>query len=463
MRAGVEVAVAKVGVVTILALGVVAMFLVYVRGALVSGEKFTVYVNFDNSRGLQQGDPVRMLGVKIGEVEAVEITPLRKAQAKLAILRRYPLHAKYLFRVATSGLIQERFVEVVPTEPGMEGLLLEDGATVSGASSSDLSDLLLAGQDLIRNLDQTSRQVQAVLGNKEIAAGLQRALDGFANAAASAAELTDAGAAIARQSQPLTLAILEQFRLAAADVRRSTARLRAALEEGGTVESAQGIIRNAEETTENVDRLTKALADLASDPETQQRLKESVTAVHEAALTLQRVSADLEVFSGKLREAAPSVPRLAARAEEVADTAVALKQSLNPPDIRGDFRVVYSAKADRSFSTGSLDVISAEDRFLRLGIDDIGEESAVNIQIGERQQLGTLRYGLVRSRLGLGFDLQLPRRGSLSLDLFDPNALRGDILASVPLVLGDSDLSLVAGMRDLGQGNLYVVGARLQR
>ncbi|GAH80486.1 unnamed protein product, partial [marine sediment metagenome] len=99
----------------------------------------------------------------------------------------------------------------------------------------------------------------------------------------------------------------------------------------------------------------------------------------------------------------------------------------------------------------------------RLGMDDIGEENDVNVQIGDRQDRYTLRYGIVRSRLGFGVDFSLPRRTTLSLDIFDPNNLRADLLANIPVVPGRDDWNILVGARDLGEDELFVGGVRLKR
>lgn len=202
---------------------------------------------------------------------------------------------------------------------------------------------------------------------------------------------------------------------------------------------------------------------MVSSPQVKLELRSTLSNIHDASLSLKSIGENLEAFSGKLREAAPAVPRVVKEAESLATTTEQIRERLKPPEIHGNFSVAYSGKASRSFSTGSLDISTTPDRFLRLGIDDIGEQSTVNIQLAERQRLGVLRYGLVRSRLGLGFDLGRPNRPSLSLDLFDPNRLRADVTADVPLIVGGTTWGLLVGVRDAGGENLFVVGARARR
>src|SRR5258706_5079498 len=61
----------KVGVLILVALGLLAGFVV-VMGGLSFQPTYTVYVDFDNPGGLKTGAPVRIAGVKVGRVAAVE-------------------------------------------------------------------------------------------------------------------------------------------------------------------------------------------------------------------------------------------------------------------------------------------------------------------------------------------------------------------------------------------------------
>jgi phospholipid/cholesterol/gamma-HCH transport system substrate-binding protein len=459
----------KVGLITLLAIALLAVFTFYLRGSLLPGRTFTLYVVFDNARGLQRGDPVRMVGVKIGEVRRVGFTPEgHQAQAELAIAREVEgrpvrLYRNYVFQIASAGLIQERFIEVMPSEVGEEGLLLPDQAKVIGVTGPDLASLLAAGREVLANLNLASRRVTAVLSDQAVISKVNQTISGFAEAAEGATRVIADAAKLLEESQPQARAILTQLSLAAANLESSTKTLRRGIEQGTTLAhlaEAAGSIRDA---GAEADRLLTDLRAMVTSPRAKLELSETLSAIHGAALSMYQVGADLVVFSEELRKAAPSVPVVAKQAERVSTTVTQLQERLKPPEIQGNFRVLYSGEAGRTFSTGSLDFTTSKDRFLRLGIDDIGEESTVNVQLGEQQRRGALRYGLVRSRLGLGYDLLLSRRALLSVEVFDPNRLRADILADVPMILGTGDLGIMAGVRDLGEENLFVFGARLRR
>jgi phospholipid/cholesterol/gamma-HCH transport system substrate-binding protein len=460
MRTGTEI---KVGLITVLAIVLVVAYTFYVREFRARAATYTVNVTFDDARGLQRGDQVRMVGVKIGEVRSVEISPSLKAAVELAIYRQHALYSHYKFQIATSGIIQERFVEVIPQPQDPYAVQIKDGGTVEGITTPGFSQLLAAGGDVLENLNRTSRQLNVVLADQQLLAGVRQALRSFSTAASAAAKLAESTAALTEQSQPEILATLKGLKMAVSDLRAMSAELRAQLAEGAALEDLQQTAHHAREAAANAERVTAALAELTSDAQLQQQVREAVSAVHEAAESAKRVGEDLEVFSGELREVAPAVPKVAQEVEKIAGTTAALRDRLKPPEINAAFDVLYSSDADHTFPSARLDLKTSDDTFLRFGIDDIGEESDVSIQLGERQRSAVLRYGLFRSSLGVGFDFDLPRDGVLSVDLFDPNEPRADILADVPLVMGRPDWRVVTGFRDVGDDEIFVGGIRLKR
>ena len=160
MRTGSEV---RVGVITVLAILLMAAYVFYIRGYRAAADTYKVCVTFQDARGLQRGDPVRMVGVKIGEVATVEINMRLKADVTLTVDKRYELYENYRFQIATSGLIQERFVEVIPEPPNPYVEKMKDGSCVEGVLQPSLSDLVAVGAQVLDNLNRTSRSLNVVL------------------------------------------------------------------------------------------------------------------------------------------------------------------------------------------------------------------------------------------------------------------------------------------------------------
>ena len=142
----------KVGVLILVALGLLAGFVV-IMGGLSFEPTYTVYVKFDNPGGLQSGAPVKISGVKVGRVSEIQFRggmidpatgePEAPIRVVAKIEKRYEkaIHENARFFVTSQGVLGEMFLAI---EPGSHDRpLLQDGTVVQGVSPPRL-DLLLA-------------------------------------------------------------------------------------------------------------------------------------------------------------------------------------------------------------------------------------------------------------------------------------------------------------------------------
>jgi phospholipid/cholesterol/gamma-HCH transport system substrate-binding protein len=142
----------KVGVLIVVALGLLAGFVV-VMGGLSFQPTYTINVDFDNPGGLKTGAPVRIAGVKIGRVAAVDFRggkvpihagerePLIRVVAALESQFKTSVYENSKWFVTTQGVLGEVYLAVDPGSP--DHPVLKDGATVLGISPPRL-DLLLS-------------------------------------------------------------------------------------------------------------------------------------------------------------------------------------------------------------------------------------------------------------------------------------------------------------------------------
>lgn len=148
----------KVGVLILVALGLLAAFVV-VMGGLSFQRTFTVSVDFDNPGGLKAGAPVRLAGIKIGRIASLDFRGGKldpKALEREALIRvvagietqyKEALHKDSRWFVTTQGVLGEPYLAVDPGTPGSP--LLEDGAIVRGVSPPRLDLLMSEAYELL--------------------------------------------------------------------------------------------------------------------------------------------------------------------------------------------------------------------------------------------------------------------------------------------------------------------------
>jgi len=141
----------KVGALILVSMVILGAFIL-VMGGLSFEKTYTVYVDFDNPGGLQSGAAVRIAGVKVGSVKALEfqggkIDPktgrrvLVRAQVAIEQKVKDAIHDDADFYVTTQGVLGEQFMAI---EPGsVERPIPQEGASVKGIDPPRI-DLFLA-------------------------------------------------------------------------------------------------------------------------------------------------------------------------------------------------------------------------------------------------------------------------------------------------------------------------------
>ncbi|HEX4337696.1 MAG TPA: MlaD family protein [Polyangiaceae bacterium] len=148
----------KVGVLIVVALGLLAGFVV-VMGGLSFQPTYTISVDFDNPGGLKPGAPVQIAGVKIGRVAAVnfrggkldpkshERLPLIRVVASLESQYKNAIFQNSKWFVTTQGVLGEVYLAVDPGSPDHPALV--DGSAVTGISPPRLDLLLSEAYELL--------------------------------------------------------------------------------------------------------------------------------------------------------------------------------------------------------------------------------------------------------------------------------------------------------------------------
>ncbi|RDI45268.1 MlaD family protein [Nocardia mexicana] len=115
----------------------------------VPGDTHRYAATFDNVLGLRTGDDVRMAGVRVGRVDAIDFDPNRKARVQFRIQSRQHLTTATKAAIRYQNLIGQRYVALLPGTGGVDPLP-PGGAIPLGRteSSFDVSTLLAGFEPL---------------------------------------------------------------------------------------------------------------------------------------------------------------------------------------------------------------------------------------------------------------------------------------------------------------------------
>ncbi len=118
---GIEI---KVGILVLVALGIMTAFII-VMGNFSLAEGFAFYVDFDFSGNLQKGAPVKVAGIKVGKIQAVQymggkVDPTTKKRVYVRVTAwveqrvQGTIYEDAEFFVNTQGVLGEQYLEIVP-------------------------------------------------------------------------------------------------------------------------------------------------------------------------------------------------------------------------------------------------------------------------------------------------------------------------------------------------------------
>jgi phospholipid/cholesterol/gamma-HCH transport system substrate-binding protein len=176
----------KVGALILISLAILGGFIL-IMGGLNLKRTYTVYVDFDNPGSLQSGAPVRIAGVKVGDVESLQflgkkdpVTGRRVlVRTKLSIEQRVKdsIHSDADFYVTAQGVLGEQFLAIDPGSPDKPSL--PEGAIVKGIDPPRLDLFLAKAYELldttVTGIQNNREELGEILTNT---AGLLRGLNG---------------------------------------------------------------------------------------------------------------------------------------------------------------------------------------------------------------------------------------------------------------------------------------------
>jgi phospholipid/cholesterol/gamma-HCH transport system substrate-binding protein len=130
-----------VGLFVLVGLGTLAYLSLKVGGLEFGGkERIVLRATFDDVGGLSVRAPVKVAGVKIGQVSAINLDDDLRAEVALIVESDLALSIDSAAAIRTSGLLGDQFISV---ELGAEDAVLEDGEEFSFTESAFSIDKLI--------------------------------------------------------------------------------------------------------------------------------------------------------------------------------------------------------------------------------------------------------------------------------------------------------------------------------
>lgn len=165
-----------VGLFVIAGLIFLTLVVFFVSGVNLFKRGYNINVIYDYVSILDRGAPVRMAGVRIGEVSGVYLisngeTEKTRVRVELFIHQEVKVKANYLFNVQGTHILSEPHIEISP-QPG-EASYLKDGDTVEGVGLQPIEALISEAQKISTELRSILEIVHGAVKDEKTGAAMR--------------------------------------------------------------------------------------------------------------------------------------------------------------------------------------------------------------------------------------------------------------------------------------------------
>jgi len=284
----------RVGALTLAALALLAVAI------LMIGQRQQIFVrhtryqtSFTNVTGLQNGAAVRLSGVDVGFVEAIEL-PTDPEQNRITV--RFSVDADYTERIRedsevsikTIGLLGDKYLEVRAGSSAAARVL--EGGQVRGRDPAEVAEFVASGEDLIENLISISTSLKVILHRIEAGEGLLGELT-------RSPEGEEAFSDVARSTVTELRDIMQKINTGEGLLGRMISDPALGDELAATARSLQA---TGATIAADLERTDSAYAVLFRDPEAAALLRETISAVRDASEAMAAAFEELSTGQGTL-------------------------------------------------------------------------------------------------------------------------------------------------------------------
>lgn len=192
-----------VGMFVVFGFILLSLVVFFVSGVYLVRPGYRVNVLFDYVSILDRGAPVRMAGVRVGEVSRVNLledtgTGQTRVQVQLFIAKGVEIRENYLFQVRGTHVLSEPHIEISP-KPGRASAV-KDGDTIRGVDPVPLEVLIDRADQIAEHLEALLRRLRTGLEDKATEKAVQETVQNLASLTRSLNQFLEGSQGDARET-----------------------------------------------------------------------------------------------------------------------------------------------------------------------------------------------------------------------------------------------------------------------
>ncbi|MBQ9364614.1 MAG: MCE family protein [Schwartzia sp.] len=355
---------AKVGAFTFLGVALILGIIIGINDFHFFGaDEYRLNISFTEATGLNPGAKLKFAGVDAGTVETVENDGMA-ALVRVKVRGDVSIPRGSRIKISQDGLLTEKFIGIMPIADN--GDYYADGDYIRGVDEKSMDSIMAQVDRTIGEVHELLISMNDVLGNRD----MQKAV---IQSSLNIEKLTRTMANLAQSNQDEITQMVHHMNMMSRNLMNTTAGVNALVQgftgDGAVAADLKATIANINAASKRIDHMASSLEAVVTDPQTAEDLRETLHNVRE-------VSAKANDMLGGLSGA----------------------------HLSGGIDTMYSGMDSHWAVNADLRFYPSADKFLLVGVNDIGEENDFNFQLGKKAGALTARAGVVDSEVGLGVD-----------------------------------------------------------
>lgn len=139
----------KIGIVVAIAIIIAGIMITLAGGRSFYRPGYQIKVLFDYVSGLDNGAPVRLAGMEIGEVRDLQLVD-NQIEVTIWIESSAKIYSDARITINSLGIVGEKYIEIAL---GKKGRLLKNGDSISGENPVNVEEILVRSERMVKMLD----------------------------------------------------------------------------------------------------------------------------------------------------------------------------------------------------------------------------------------------------------------------------------------------------------------------
>ncbi|MFC2637803.1 MAG: MlaD family protein [Mitsuokella sp.] len=399
---------AKVGAFTlvgILLFGAAAVLLSGFSLGRTSG--YTLYAGFHEVIGVTPQSVVRLSGVPVGAVKAIK-NEGGGVMVTLSIQGDTKIPKGSHVAIGSTGVMGDKFINITPAKDN--GIYLGDGDYLIGEDEAGMDNVF---EGISRSLDRVQTILESmneIVGNADFQKDVLQMAANVRETTAHLSSLVAAMEQTVRMNQGNVSQMLQNLNAATASMNR---------------------------TMNDVEAMMANLKTVGADPRTAENLRATLANVKDASERIAHMAENMDQTFGDPKTA-KDLQQTIQNARVMTGRAKGMMDELDAIEVKPSADMLYSGSAHDWRTNFNMDVEAEGGKFLRLGLEDIGDGDRGNVQLGMRRGRIGARAGVVAGDVGAGLDVYSGDRFRFSADAYDFDDMAVRLRSEYRLGSGDT-------------------------